>query len=82
MRSSSVKTVVATLFVVVTLTVTVPTAHAAVATKTRETVATVRDEPRGIDRVGKIVRRFIARIGRITATNWPSIPPGTPSSNQ
>ena len=78
MRSSSVKTVVATLFVVVTITLTVPTTHAATPAKTRETVSTtVRDEPRGIDRVGRIVRRFIARIGSITTNNWPSIPPGT-----
>lgn len=81
MRSSSVKTVVATLFVVITITVSVPTANAATPTRTRETVATVRDEPRGIERVGKIVRRIIARFGGVTATNWPSIPPA-PSPNQ
>lgn len=80
MRSSSVKTLVVAVSVVVSVSVTIaaPTAHARPA-QNREVV--VRDEPRGIERVGRVVRRILNRLtGGVTTNNWPSIPPA-PSPN-
>ena len=83
MRSSSVKTLVSTLVVVVTVTFAVPAASAGPA-QTRDTITTAaRNEPKGIDRIGRAVRRFIYRLaGGVTTTNWPSIPPSPDGGGQ
>ena len=76
MRSSSVKTLVATLLVVATMTFATPAANAGPAQKRDTITIGARNEPRGIDRIGRAVRRFISRFtGGFTTTNWPSIPP-------
>jgi hypothetical protein len=81
MRSSSVKTLAVAVSVVVSITIAAPAAHALPA-QNREVV--VRDEPRGIDRVGRVVRRILNRLtGGVTTNNWPSIPPApSPSGTQ
>jgi hypothetical protein len=71
MRSSSVKTLITALSLVSTLILATPAAHAAPA-PARDAI-TVRDEPRGIERVGRIVRRLLNRIG--VGTNELPAPP-------
>ncbi len=71
MRSSSVKTLVTALSLVSTLVLTTPAVRAAPA-PTRDAI-TARDEPRGIERVGRIVRRLLNRIG--IGTNELPVPP-------
>lgn len=72
MRSSSVKTLVVTLFVAVTLVVSVPV-DAASAPKRETTVTAVRNE-RAVDRVRRVIRRFLSVVTNDDPV-WPSIPP-------
>ena len=71
MRSSSVKTLFVTVSLVSTLVLTTPAAHAAPA-PVRDAIA-AREEPRGIERVGRIVRRVLNRLG--ISTNELPVPP-------
>jgi hypothetical protein len=76
MRSSSVKTFVTVLSLVATLAITVPAAAAQnQQPQAGEAVATQRDEPRGIDRFGRTIRRLLVRLATgITVSNWPTVP--------
>jgi hypothetical protein len=79
MRSSSVKTLVTAVSLVSTLVLTTPAAHAA-PTPARDAIA-AREEPRGIERVGRIVRRLLNRVG--IGTNELPIPPlPTPTAKE
>jgi hypothetical protein len=79
MRYSSVKTIVATLSIVVSLTVAAPAARAAGTRSAGEAIAT-RDEPRGVGRVERILRRFLNRLAGGISTNELPTPPLPPPS--
>ncbi|HUR82754.1 MAG TPA: hypothetical protein VM733_18485 [Thermoanaerobaculia bacterium] len=74
MRSSSVKTLVTAVSLVATLVLTTPAAHAAATAPApaRDAIAS-RESPRGIEKVGKIVRRVLIRLG--ISTNELPVPP-------
>ena len=81
MRTSSVKTAISMLFLVLTLVAVTPTASAG-PTRPRDTAPIVQNEPRGIERIARAARRFLNRLtGGISTNSWPLPPIPAPTPN-
>ncbi|HVE71980.1 MAG TPA: hypothetical protein VNI54_11470 [Thermoanaerobaculia bacterium] len=74
MRSSSVKTLVSTLSLVVALVAVAPAASAGPAGP-RDAAPVIRNEPRGIERIARAARRFVNRLAGGIGTNELPVPP-------
>ena len=74
MRSSSVKTLISTLSLVIALIAVAPPASAG-PTRPRVAAPVVRNEPRGIERIARAARRFLNRLTGGISTNELPVPP-------
>ena len=73
MRSMPLRSAAAVLALALTFASLAPTTQAR-PLQPRDSVAT-RGEPRGVDRVARVVRRLINRLtGGVSTNNWPTVP--------
>jgi hypothetical protein len=79
MRSMPLRSAAAVLALTLTFAFAAPTTHAR-PVQPRESVAT-SGEPRGVDRVARVVRRLLHRLtGGVSTNNWPTVPIPAPTT--